>query len=135
MRNALNSTPALHHQHRVRVYSRRTGLLCGKVSVMIQRDLVHGSECVYAPFRLPDPGSVADRVLAAELTGQCGNYENALEARICRYRVTSPYRWRHYRDNTAAPAFGIIVAVAVVLVGGVFGRRIYRWVRAGFDQS
>ena len=31
-----------------------------------------------APFRLPEPGSDADRALAVELAGQCGNYENDL---------------------------------------------------------
>ncbi len=87
-----------------------------------------------APFRLPEPGSDADQALTAELAEQCGSYENALEARICQYRVTSPYRWRHYRDNTAAPTFAIIVAAALALAGGVFGRRIYRWVRSGFDR-
>lgn len=87
-----------------------------------------------APFRLPQPGSIDDQALQAELTAQCAPYENALEARICRYRVASPYRWQHYRDNSAAPAFGIILAAALVLAGAVFGRRIYRWVRAGFEQ-
>ena len=88
-----------------------------------------------APPELPEPTSERQTAIELDVTQECGPDQTGILAGICRHRVKSTYQWRLYRDNANVWAFGVVVLAAMLLVGALFGRRIYRWVRDGFDRT
>ena len=88
-----------------------------------------------APLGLPEPTSEQQTAIALDVAQQCGPDQTGILAGLCRHRVTSTYQWRLYRANANVWAFGGVVSAALLLVGALFGRRIYRWVRDGFDRT
>lgn len=87
-------------------------------------------------FELPPEGGAARTAIEAEIRAACTeDARQGFFAGLCRHRVVSGYRFRHYRARFVESGRANLLVPLALLAGGYFGWRGFRWVRDGFRQG